>query len=79
MLKANIDEMYTLKAENTRLKDLVDGKAFEQRYCSELQQPSVDSTSRTNQMHGQSFGMSENPRTCNRCVELKQANEACEL
>ena len=34
MLKASIDDLMALKAENAKLKEAVDSKKFEQRYCA---------------------------------------------
>ena len=34
LLKASIEDMMTLKTENAKLKENIDGKCFEQRYCT---------------------------------------------
>ena len=82
MLKASIDDIIRLKAENTKLKDLSEVRNFEQRYCT-LQQPSVESSARHNPMT-QSFGFGGGAGTqpsekCFKCAELKQVNAQCEV
>ena len=34
MLKASIEDMVTLRTENTKLREALDSQNFEQRYCA---------------------------------------------
>ena len=78
MMKASIDDLMTLKTENKNLRDVLEGKKFEQVYCGTHQQ----SSSTVGQL-AQSFGANVTDGQfkslgCGKCQELKNAYVACE-